>query len=365
MRRRRILALVAEAYGSGGGIGQFNRHLLDALSLRDDLEVRALGLHGATGCGEPAGLVWNVPSPGNKVAFALASLRQALVFRPDVILSGLIGFGGLVVPLKWITRSRLWSVTHGWEAWQPGPWTDNWGLRSSELVTAVSRFTRDKLLAWLDRPAERVRLLHNTIDLDRFEPGPPPPSLLRRYGVAGKKVLLTIGRLAAIDAYKGQDRVIRLLAELERRCGDVHYIIAGDGDDRPRLEALVAQTGVERLVTFAGFVPDEDIEDLYKLADVFVMPSTGEGFGIVYLEAMACGCPVVAGNKDGSVDALAEGELGRLVDPDDPRELLEAIAATLSAGRRHDTRIPGVERFALARYRERVGELVDTLLGDC
>lgn len=361
MKRRRVLALVAEAYGSSGGIAQFNRHLLDAMALRDDLDVRALGLYGDTQRGEPDGLVWKAPSR-NKAAYGMRALREALAFNPDLIVSGLIGFGSLAVLLKSLTRSRLWSVTHGWEAWQPGSWTDNWGLRQSEMITSVSRFTRNKLLAWLERPAERVKLLPNTIDLDRFEPAPRPEALERRYDVAGKKVLVTLGRLAAIDAYKGQDRIIRLIAELDDRCGPVHYIIAGDGDDRRRLEELVEELGVERFVTFAGFVPDEDVEDLYRLADLFVMPSTGEGFGIVYLEAMACGCPVVAGNKDGSVDALADGELGRLVDPDDRTALLEAIVASLVEGRRNDARIPGVERFALAPFRRRVSELIDHIL---
>ncbi len=361
MRRKRVLALVAEAYGSGGGIGQFNRHLLDALALRKDLDVRALGLHGDTNCGEPDGLRWWAPARG-KVRFALRSFREAVTFNPDLIISGLIGFGGLAMPLKLLMRARLWSVTHGWEAWQPGPFGDNWGLRGANLVTAVSRFTRDKLLSWLNRPADLVQLLPNTIDLDRFHPGPRPVELERRFGVSGRKVLLTIGRLAAIDAYKGQDRVIRRMRELNERAGPVHYIIAGDGDDRPRLEKIVAEEKVADLVTFAGFVPDEVVEDLYNLADLFVMPSTGEGFGIVYLEAMACGCPVVAGNKDGSVDALADGELGRLVDPDDPAQLLDAIAATLAEGRSHDARVPGVERFALPAFRARVDELVDRVL---
>ena len=357
-----MLALVAEAYGSPGGIAQFNRHLLDTMALRDDIEVRALGLHGSERSCEPPGLVWRVPLRGSKVRFAAASLRQALSFKPDLIISGLIGFGGLCVPLKWMTRSRLWSVTHGWEVWQPGAWTDNWGLRRSDMVTSVSRFTRDKLLGWLRRPAERVVVLPNTIDLDRFHPAPRPATLEAHFGVAGKHVLLTIGRLASIDRYKGQDRVLRLLTKLNSNGNAVHYIIAGDGDDRARLEALAHELGVERFVTFAGYVPDEQVEDLYNLADAFVMPSTGEGFGIVYLEAMACGCPVIAGDKDGSVDALADGELGRLVDPDDSDRLYEAIRATLAEGRRHDARIPGVERFGLPVFRQRVAELVDHVL---
>ena len=362
MSRRRILALVAEGYGSPGGIAQFNRHLLDALAERDDLEVRALGLYGDTDEGEPQQIEWKAPYK-SKAGFALASAAEAIRFRPDVIISGLIGFGGLAVPLAKLTGARLWSVTHGWEAWTAGPWADNWGLRSSDMITSVSRFTRDKLLSWLDRPSELVELLPNTIDLTRFEPSPRPQHLVERYTVADKKVLVTIGRLAAIDAYKGQDRIIRLMRELNERCGPVHYIIAGDGDDRPRLEALVSELAVQEFVTFAGFISNEDIEGLYHLADAFVMPSTGEGFGIVYLEAMACGCPVVAGNRDGSVDALADGELGELVDPDDASALADAIERTLATQRHYDRRIPGVERFAIPAFRQRVGELVDQLLG--
>ena len=94
------------------------------------------------------------------------------------------------------------------------------------------------------------------------------------------------------------------------------------------------------------------------LADVFVMPSTGEGFGIVFLEAMACGCPVVAGNRDGSVDALAHGELGRLVDPHSSEELLRALVDTLGEPRRYDRPIPGLERFSIPCFRDRVDALV-------
>ena len=170
-----------------------------------------------------------------------------------------------------------------------------------------------------------------------------------------------MGRLSVHERYKGQDRVIGVLADLERSVGPLRYIIAGSGDDRPRLEQLAREHNVSHLVTFAGFVPDEEIQDHYRLADVFVMPSTGEGFGIVFLEAMACGCPVIAGNRDGSVDALAHGELGRLIDPHSPGELLQALVATLGEGRRHDRPIPGLERFSIPRFRERVDELLDGL----
>jgi glycosyltransferase involved in cell wall biosynthesis len=262
-----------------------------------------------------------------------------------------------------LSRAKLWTTTHGVDVWQPGPRLDNAGLRRSDLVTTVSEYTRGRLREWSGIPVERIRLLHNTIDLGRYTPGPPPRQLIERYDARGKKVLLTVGRLSVHERYKGQDRVIRVLADLERASGPLCYIVAGSGDDRPRLEQLARECNVSHLVQFAGFVPDEEIQDHYRLADVFVMPSTGEGFGIVFLEAMACGCPVIAGNRDGSVDALAHGELGRLIDPHSPEELLQALVATLGEGRHHDRPIPGLERFSMPRFCDRVDELIAGLRG--
>ena len=103
----------------------------------------------------------------------------------------------------------------------------------------------------------------------------------------------------------------------------------GKGDDRERVEALSSVVGVRGLVTLAGFVSDHELADHYRLADVFAMPSTGEGFGIVFLEAMGCGTPVVAGNRDGSVDALGNGALGCLVNPNDIEAIAEGITRVL------------------------------------
>jgi glycosyltransferase involved in cell wall biosynthesis len=359
--RLRILAIVAEAYGRSGGIAQFNRNLLDALASHGGIDLRVLALYGETTPEVPGSINFAVPAPGNKTGFAMAVLRDALRYRPDLVLNGTVGFGPLALPVKMLCRGRLWTTTHGVDVWHAGPRLDNAGLLHSDLVTTVSEYTRGRLRAWSGIPAERVRLLHNTIDLARYTPGPPPEELIERYGVREKKVLLTVGRLSAEERYKGQDRVIRVLGDLERTAGPVHYVIAGSGDDRPRLEDLACSNRVSHLITFAGFVPDEEIQDHYRLADAFVMPSTGEGFGIVFLEAMACGCPVIAGNRDGSVDALANGELGCLVDPHSPDELLHGLAGTLSRGRRHDRRIPGLERFSLPRFRDRVGELIADL----
>ncbi len=92
---------------------------------------------------------------------------------------------------------------------------------------------------------------------------------------------------------------------------------------------MAKDLGVAEHVIFAGFVPDEELPDHYRLADVFAMPSTGEGFGIVFLEALACGTPVLAGNRDGSTDALDAGRLGTLVDPLSDEEITDGLSALL------------------------------------
>jgi glycosyltransferase involved in cell wall biosynthesis len=110
----------------------------------------------------------------------------------------------------------------------------------------------------------------------------------------------------------------------------VRYLIAGRGDDEPRLRELVSEFGQEEAVIFAGFVPDKELADHYRLCDVFVMPSTGEGFGIVYLEAIACGKPCVAGNVDASPEALGDGRWGFVVNPRSPEEIADAVVKILS-----------------------------------
>jgi glycosyltransferase involved in cell wall biosynthesis len=110
---------------------------------------------------------------------------------------------------------------------------------------------------------------------------------------------------------------------------NVRYILGGRGRDRPRVEEMVRQLKLDGSVTLAGYIPDHELRDFYNLSDVFAMPSKREGFGIVFLEALACGKPVLAGNKDGSVDALLDGELGVLVDPDNVSEIGQALSAVL------------------------------------
>ncbi|HET9470933.1 MAG TPA: glycosyltransferase, partial [Usitatibacter sp.] len=162
-------------------------------------------------------------------------------------------------------------------------------------------------------------------------------------------------RMSELERYKGFDEVIGVLPRLVRRFPRLRYLACGDGLDRARLEARVDELGLREHVVFAGFVPEDRKADYYRLADAYVMPSRGEGFGIVFLEAAACGLPLVGSKADGSREALLDGRLGRLVDPDDQDEIEAAVVEALAAGKRVP---PELAHFSSANFAERAAAIV-------
>jgi phosphatidylinositol alpha-1,6-mannosyltransferase len=325
---------VTDAYGASGGIACYNRDLLHALTRCDDVErVVVLPRAGtALGAVVPSTVV-PLPARANEAAYALAALRATLRRGPfDAIFCGHLYSVPLAAALASLTRALLWVQLHGIEAWPRPSALVRRAAERAGLVTAVSRHTRRLFLGWARVAPERVKVLPDTVD-GRFQPGPKPADLLRRHHLEGSRVLLTVSRLSAAERYKGHDIVLRALGRLRATHPDVVYVIAGDGDDRPRLEQLASELGVLGLTRFLGRVPDEMLPALYRAADVFVMPSSGEGFGIAFLEAIASGLPVVAGATDGSRDPLRDGLDGRLIAPASEAEVTQAIADTLAAGR--------------------------------
>jgi phosphatidylinositol alpha-1,6-mannosyltransferase len=212
-------------------------------------------------------------------------------------------------------------------------------LHKAAAVVAVSEFTRNALIEKMEVAPERIELIVNGVDAERFQPGPRPRDLEDRYGLAGKRVLLTVGRLVE---RKGIDTTIRALPRILERCPDARYLVVGTGEYRARLEALVREEGVEDQVIFAGRVPHDELVAHYQLCDLFVMPNRElanfdtEGFGLVFLEANACGKAVVSGRAGGVVEAVLDGETGLNVDGDDVVAVADAIGGLLTDDARRE-----------------------------
>ncbi|WP_017711650.1 glycosyltransferase [Prochlorothrix hollandica] len=209
-------------------------------------------------------------------------------------------------------------------------------LSNAELILSVGQYTRHRLLREQTLQPEQVKLLPNTFNAQAFQISSKPSLLLDRYQIEYQKaIILTVARLDSTERYKGYDQIIKALPQIKAEVPDVHYILVGKGNDKSRIEKLIHDLNLEACVTLTGFIPDEELCDHYNLCDVFAMPSKGEGFGIVYLEALACGKPTLGGNQDGGIDALCQGELGALVDPDNIDEIAHTLIQILQGSYPH------------------------------
>jgi phosphatidyl-myo-inositol dimannoside synthase len=293
----RIQMLATDAFGGQGGIAKFNRDLLIALCSHPDCaEVTAFPRLMAAAPGSlPQKLHYVTAGLNGKLRYAACILRHGLRRpKPELIVCGHVNLLPFARMMQLENGAPVALVIHGIDAWEPTRRRfANRCARKVRAVVAVSDFTRQRFLGWTGLPAERSHVLPNSIDAADFGPGVPDPRLVDRYGLRGRKVIMTLARLSATERYKGVDEVLEAVRALAGQIPNLAYLVAGDGTDRARLEEKARQLQIKDRVIFAGHVPEEEKGDHYRLADVFVMPGWGEGFGIVYLEAMACGIPVV------------------------------------------------------------------------
>jgi phosphatidyl-myo-inositol dimannoside synthase len=291
----------------------------------------------------------------NKFGYASSALTVALSLKPDIVLCGHLYHGPLARRLAGLTGARLVSVLHGTEIWKPLSVRHLEPLKRSDLVICVSEDTRRRLLHQLPcGPNTKVAVLNNTVE-DRFQSG--DRRLARaRFGLDGLPTVLTVGRLDDRGGYKGHDKIIPIIARLKVRGRPTRYLIAGEGPDQPRLKKLVDDHDIADLVTFLGYVSNDALPDLYRAADVFALPSTGEGFGIVFLEAMACGTPALGLEIGGASEAL--GVCGKAVHESQFEEVLTAMIESPSTD--HESLSAQVRaQFGRSRFEDSVASLLN------
>jgi phosphatidylinositol alpha-1,6-mannosyltransferase len=361
MQFRSILALVGDAFGGRGGIAQYNQDFLTAVAESGVASAIKVLPRLAPDPAIPPETITQLGSRRQRIVYSLEALGLALSERFDIVFCGHLFMASLAWKIARLKGSKLIIQTHGIEAWPKPSLFQQRALEAADLVLCVSRYTRNAVLKWASISPERVVVLPNTVR-DVFVPG-DDGGIREELGVQGKRILLTVARLNSQDAYKGHHRVIKVLPKLINAGRDIVYIITGDGHHRTDLEELALRTVEPDRVRFLGTVDLETLINLYRAADLFVMASNGEGFGIAFLEAMCCGTPAVGLNVAGAVDALADGELGILVPSvenleetiacalDQPRPSPAALAATVRARFGRERFVEG-SRAALERLNE-------------
>jgi phosphatidylinositol alpha-1,6-mannosyltransferase len=212
-------------------------------------------------------------------------------------------------------------------------WLTRIVLRRAQTIVANSHHTKRLLVESWSAVPEKIVVMYPGVDTTKFVPAAPDAALRRRLGWTGRRVILTVG---ALQKRKGQDMMIRALSAIRSRCPQVLYAIAGEGWERSYLEALAQSCGVSDVVQFRGAPTETELIESYQQCDVFALPNRTvgwdfEGFGIVLLEAQACGKAVVAGRSGGTAETLQRGVTGELVDCETPEALAETVIGLLSA----------------------------------
>lgn len=266
---------------------------------------------------------------GYLIPFIFKSVKKGI--KCDVVMFSHINLALVGLLIKFFNpKTKLLLQAHGIEVWGKQSFLKRSFLNQTDVILPVSEFTKNNLINEHGIEPAKCQVFHNSLDpFFKVHPNAERIKTLKeKYQlIENDCVLVTLTRLESSEKYKGYDKVIHALAHLALNGKYYKYLIMGKFDELEynRVNLLIHTHQLENQVYLCGFIADEDISSYFALANLFVMPSQKEGFGIVFIEAMACGLPVIAGNLDGSVDALANGDLGILINPNDEDALIHAI----------------------------------------
>ncbi|WP_247415900.1 glycosyltransferase family 4 protein [Bradyrhizobium sp. 159] len=315
-----------ETYSLVGGMQNFNRRVIRSLVSRTKIRKEALPQIQVLrdGSSVPKALSPFVQSYPSRFVYTLASAfaaRRASVFIIGHI--NLLPLAALVRFLHWKTPILLF--VHGDEVWnEPGRrkkrWFESLLLCAVDRIASVSRYTADIMSREFHVDAAKFRILPNAVDLIERSTSIPRTD---------SHIVLTVSRLGSGDRPKNIDQMLKAIAILKQRLPNVRYEIVGDGSLRSELEGLARELDISNNVAFLGRVSEADLSQAYGRASVFAMPSSKEGFGIVYLEAWLRSLPVICSSFGASKEVVSDGSDGFVVDHRRPEDIASRLYALL------------------------------------
>lgn len=361
MKPRRALVFVSAGLGLDGGGRALAGRLL-AGGCAGFARERGLGCEILTldGSAPPESEVPVRGLGGNQRALALEVWKRQVRDRGTAFVFDLLGVARTQSYLPAPLRAPYLIPLYGIEVWRPLEWDRRRALAHATVLFAISAHTLERARPFAPG-LNGAAVLPLALEERKPEGAVDAPLL----GRLGRGFFLIVGRMDVRERYKGHDQLLEAL----RGVPDARLVVAGDGDDRPRLEAKAEGLGVADRVAFTGFASEATLIELYRRCAAFAMPSRGEGFGLVYLEAMRAGKPVLAARGSAAEEIVVDGTTGLLVDPDDREELRDALFRLLDhPGEAKRMGEAGFERWrrelSLERFRERLRPLLERLIAD-
>jgi phosphatidylinositol alpha-1,6-mannosyltransferase len=360
------ILVLAPPMGGTGGIQNYTATLVRALrEINGEKNVRMVAVPAEAAARADGNIALGRVT---KLRFLTSAIAAAIFWRPQLVLCAHVGISPVARLIQRLTGAPYWVMLYGIEVWCELAPAKVEALRAAQQLVAISKFTLESASARHGLENCKSVFLAPTFSID--ESAAENPASISKSTQA--PVVLAVGRLAASERYKGHDVMLDAWPAVLREIPEARYIIVGDGDDRARLQSRAAEMGLARSVDFKGGVSSADLQSCYDECQVFALPARteldphaprGEGFGIVFLEAMAHGKPVVGPNVGAPTEFIHDGEHGLLVDPVNPAKLAQALVELLArperagemgeAGRRWVR-----EQYSYAMFRERLGKIL-------
>ena len=359
---RKVLVLAPSLDGIGG-VQNYIRTLVEALRdvLGDD-RVRMVVVP------EEAKARLDAPpalGTSAKVRFFVSAVSVAISWRPDLVICAHVGVAPVGRLIQRFVGIPYWAILYGIEVWGDLSSAKRDALRDAARLVAITRFTLETTIKRHGLGESPTVILPPTLSR---KDTPSPITNDHTSPELQRPSVLTVGRMAASERYKGHDVMLEAWPSVLRSVPEAEYWIVGDGDDRSRLESRAHELGITDSLHFAGSVSPEELSVCYDRCSVFAMPARteldgqvprGEGFGIVFLEAMVRGKPVIGPSTGAPAEFIVSGEHGLLVDPTDPGKVAEALVDLLRdparARRMGDAAKESVAReFSFERFCERL-----------
>ncbi len=300
----------------------------------------------------------------DKIKFILSSIWNSRNTNTVIISHINLLIVGWLIKLL-MPQKRIILFAHGIEVWGKLNRFRRITIKSCDLIIPVSQFTSQKLTELNQLDTNKCKVLNNCLDpfLPLGKEFKHHDALRHKYGFKKDDIILfTLTRLSSKERYKGYDKVIQAMDRLKTKYSNIKYLIAGsyDSEEIKYINNLSRDLGLFKDIVITGFINEDDLVAHFSMANIYVMPSMKEGFGIVFIEAMYYGLPVIAGNKDGSVDALLNGELGTLVNPLNVNEIKNAIDSIIENKSIHvPNRHKLISSFSYESYKHKFEKILE------
>lgn len=319
--RAPVIFLVPDFFGPPGGIARYCQMVARALQTQG-IPLHIIALHDNSTPPPPHHFAHYQACGSSKIKFVQAFLAQFLKVRPAMVVVGHCHFAPIAAWLCKVTQTPYSVFLYGIEVWERLSTSRRWAVANATSKIAISHHTAAQASEINGWDLNKIEVLYNCLDPELATPATTA-------SVDSQLSILTVSRLSREDSYKGLDVVLNAIPRLLQEFPALTYHIVGDGNARGDLEALAQELNIAHAVRFHGRVSDATLRTLYAQSTVYVMPSRNEGFGFVFLEAMAQGTPAIGGNVDATPEVIEHGVTGFTVDPHSPEAVADATATLL------------------------------------